>query len=309
MGVACAIARAEDKPAPARGEAEASISSAKKDFDTIKAARDAALQAKAEGLRLETPTMETDPSASPAAWLRAQKEKEKELAAKKKKSANWLLEAMEKDRETKPERGDTARSAETQPTAVSITGERASETAMLAAAAQSAADDKAKEEPAAPPVVNPLTRYMSDWMTPKDFALLQSAPGVASAKEGLAGAGPGNASPDAGGPAGVSLPGAAGGLEMVFGSGSTNRPGTLTPARENPFLQALGPLPTANAGPVAPFAPPPALAPLPPISGGLSSPTGFQPAPAPELPQPRSSVPDFARPAIDDKAFKPMKRF
>lgn len=264
------------------------------------------MQAKDGSLRVATPTMETDPSATPGAWLRAQKEKEKELSEKKKKSNNWLLEAMEKDR--KPDGEVVARPTEADQVRALLAGERPTETpaTSLSSAQASATDEKGKEKPAAPQVVNPLTRFMSDWMSPKDYALLQSTPGVAAPKESVVGAGGSTPSPDTGGSvASVSAPGG-GGLESLFGTGPGGRAPTSPPPRENPFLQGLQPIPTGTAGPTFSA---PALAPLPPMPNSPAPATGFQPAPATELASPRANAPDFARPTYDDKAFKPMKRF
>lgn len=146
-------------------------------------------------------------------------------------------------------------------------------------------------------ITNPLTSYLDGWMTPQDFALL---------KPGLDGR-----------PAAVALPQpdasvAPGGfMAEPLSSAQASRgagPAPLAPGgdrpgagRENPFLAALN-APVAN---VAVAAQTPRPAPPEPGPATVATPS----VPSPPSPPPASRTPEFARPAADDKYFKPLKRF
>jgi hypothetical protein len=306
-------ATAAEQKSTAPAAPEPSISSAKKEFDILKAARDPNLQPKGDAGRSATmPGLELDGAETPSSWLKAKKEMEK-----KKKSANWLIDAMEKERKADRaellhgSQGKAENDRELDPLRAALTGEgRGTETSPLSleqAAAQAGTEgEKDKERPAsAPQVVNPLARYMGDWMTPKDLALLQTAPTGGSARETGGAVGPGNAVglPGGGGGAQTVLPSGGGGLEAAFGLGGSSRSPAPAAPRENPFLQGLQPV----ASSTPPGFTPPVMAPLPPVSSG-PAPSVFQPESPVQAPL-RTTVPDFAKPAIDDKAFKPMKRF
>lgn len=143
-----------------------------------------------------------------------------------------------------------------------------------------------------PAVANPLTRFLDDWMTPQDYALLGG--------------------PRAGNPSALLLPG--GSLAAPSADATAVAPMPLTPRiaealpgmpslparaapRENPFLAALNaPLPMLAPVPT----PPPAIV--------SSLPNAVAPAVAPP-PAPPQRVPDFARPSTDEKYFKPLRRF
>lgn len=153
-----------------------------------------------------------------------------------------------------------------------------------------------------PAVINPLTDFLDDWMSPQDYALL--GPGLA----------PGPLARPEGGPAGAMTVGRGGlsGLSTAggFPGGILMAPPVPAPAnrgaseRENPFLTAL----QAPAGvpPAAVLPPrPPAATPSIPAVTGSASPHGMTGAPPP----PPARVPEFARPGDDTKYFKPLKRF
>jgi hypothetical protein len=143
------------------------------------------------------------------------------------------------------------------------------------------------------PEFNPLTHYMAGWMTPPDYALLKAGmDGAASASL-----------PSRGDP---SLPSVGSDLSVLGDMGSAldlspaakSAPFALPKPAGNPFLQSL------SAG--GPAAAPAFVTPPAPTSGSASS--GFAPVPAPVAPA-KSKIPDFAKPAMDEKYFKQLKRF
>ena len=268
-------------PAPAEG----SISTAKRDFDAVKAARNPALQQKGDVPRIGVPDLRTGvPAPTPTA--------PKKLGTEK-KSANWLVEAMEKqqprkDRGREGDRDKTGR--ETNKGVLDPTTESEDSAEMRkrddseTAAAQ---EEKRQEEP-----VNPLASYLGEWMTPQDYALLKPGIERSLSKSGLeSGTSPLSSLAPSLGPIGAS--------DANVASGTNLRGALAVAPRENPYLATLGASPPST--PVAPvFVPPPA-----PMASAPPSVVG--PAQMPE--PPRSKIPDFAKPAQDEKYFKQLKRF
>jgi hypothetical protein len=153
------------------------------------------------------------------------------------------------------------------------------------------------------PEMNPFARFMKDWVSPQDFALLQST--LTSPREA------GSAKPADYVSAQASDISSAVSVGRQDDKGLTSlwsgRPTGVEDAsgrgrtRENPFLQFLpGDVPTSRGGAPATVFPGP-VAPVlaPPPSVG-----------APALPpNPRGPVPDFVRPIADDKLYRQLKRF
>jgi hypothetical protein len=145
-------------------------------------------------------------------------------------------------------------------------------------------------------ITNPLNAFLDDWMTPQDFALLK--PGLSGRSTGV------QPLPDfglatGGLPSGPPLAaGAFRGADPVPLAAPGDRPG---PMRENPFLAALN-APVAN---VAAAVQTPRLA--HPAQGPATVATPA--VQSPPSPPPASRTPDFARPAAEEKYFKPLKRF
>lgn len=276
---------ADDNPtAVSAPTAESSIANAKRDFESIKAARDPLLQPKADIPRMGVPEMRAGPPES-GGWNQPR------AAGPDQKQANWLLEAMEKKTESrnerdrsKPERDHTERSVESKEKSTADTlGERS----------ERDANDKAGEKPATV-AVNPFSRFLSSWMTPQDLALLQ--PGLT--QNGSTQIDPRLNSPS--GSTSTSL-GALPTANAVFGLVSNTQPSPPSTApRENPYLSAL----TAPAAGSLPPIPSAATAP----SAPLATTVPVSVAPPPTSPT-RSVIPDFARPMSDEKYFKQLKRF
>jgi hypothetical protein len=257
------------------------IAAAKKEFEGIKSARDAALTPKAGLPRASVPELSM-PSASPNIGATQKK------IGPEAKSPNWLIEAMEKPERERDLRGKSSGSRDRQRSSDSRE-ERSARTDEAARASVRADDDG---EANARAVFNPLTQYLGDWMTPQDYALLR--PGLAVDAgidlKSVTGFGP----LDTVG----SVPGAIGlkGGELDLRTSTT----TLSAPRENPFLQALSPDVgvTSIPGSTKPVALPPSRSPQPATI-----------APPPPLPSAQSKIPDFARPPTDERYFKQLKRF
>jgi len=282
--VATAVAFAEDRPAPPAGKSappeEDAIVGAKRQFEALKAAPGGPAQAAAHMPSFATPDFTPGAPAphTPAARAEA-------AATARKKSANWLVDAMAEKGKKIPGRdgrngtqdGDDINGAVESPSGEREPGEKAR-----------AAPRKSFE-----PGLNPLDHYLATWMTPQDLALLR--PVMRSDPSGL----PdrmdfGLASPNAAAP-GTSPAGAVG--LLLSGPAAS---GASAAPRDNPFLQSLTPpaqpggtlLPPLARGPAAP----------PPASSLMAPPPNPPPAP-------KSVTPGFVKPREDEKYYKQMKRF
>ena len=262
------------------GSAPDAIAGAKKEFEGIKSARDGALLPKSGLPRVSVPQLSM-PSATPSAGV-----KQKNVVPET-KSPNWLIEAMEKPERERELRGQNSKSRDRERN--SNLREKSSAGSDEPSRELVRADDDQEKASA---VFNPLTRYLGDWMTPQDYALLK--PGLSVDVEtdvkSLTTFGPletvGN------------LPGATGlkSGELDFRTSTA----TLSAPRENPFLQTLTPdvgmMPVP--GPTKPVAGRPPLSPFPATI-----------LPPPPVPSAQTKIPDFAKPPTDEKYFKQLKRF
>lgn len=294
-----AMGMAEEKaPPPARpAPAEDSITAAKRELELIKASRDAALQPGAAMPRVSMPELH---SGTPDISLKILTKKP-ELPGK---SANWLVEAMEKNRgktEIGRDRGNASEGSkeDDEPDGFGREArndgdiERGGEQSRDGGPQRSPDDEKRRPEDGT--VFNPLTPYLAGWMTPQDYALLgaslQKNAGPADTAHSVAGA---LTTTGLEGPATSINPASAAGI-------APNKTGMAPPSRENPFLEALNsppPAPLPSPAGAAMQLPPPAPAPI------MSAP----PASAPIAPA-KSKLPDFVKPQTDEKYFKPLKRF
>ncbi len=205
-------------------------------------------------------------------------------------STNWLVDAMMKPKNERS--GDRTRDSLRDRLAdkskdPSHAGEREKD---------GNAETHSEQEPGARrlhEVSNPLGRYMADWLTPQDYALLRKTADATADRQALE--------------FGASLPvGVSSGSDELssalagFGIESFTRdkdPAIATKPAENPYLQAWA-LPD-----------PPVASSLPPPTSPLTAAPSFTPPPAPEPPSSKPTLPDFVKPATDDKYFKPLKRF
>jgi len=303
---------AADGPAPAApGD---SITATKREFDSIKALRDPALPASAKGTlpNLQVPELHTT---TPDAARRA-KQKQAEAAAKAKKSGtgNWLVDAMEKDartqagdrgsasdgsgRRTRDGRSDAASEdlLETDAEARSLLAGDETASGLEAARDERRTERKSVEE--RPNVVNPLTQFLGSWMTPQDYALLRPGLDDSGRRNDV----PGGAGGSAGG---GGLAGGESAAQLAFLESRPVSPANA-PVRENPFLQALE-LPASPAG--SSLSAPSANFTLPEMSAAPASAPLLPATTVAPTPAPRSTVPDFAKPALEEKYFKQLKRF
>ena len=274
-----------DAPAPEKADAgvsdsKASIAGARKDLEAVKSLRSFGSAPKGGTPALAVPRMQTESTAVPLAPKRGTLEGEK-------RTATWLLDAMDKRAPAKGARGAEARLPETG--AVEQRRDRRDERLPFRI-------EKGGYEHGGP--VNPFSRYLGDWISPQDYALLKPVVvPVGSAQDITAKA------PEANSPmASVSPLSETGGKSVVGTKDSGSRfrpPGT---ERANPYLEVLK-SPTASPLLGAAPAKPKTVSASPASAGGVTTP----PEALPEVARPRT--PDFARPNPDDKYFKQLKRF
>lgn len=294
LAMVAAVLRGEEKsaPAPSRPPAastaeSASIEGAKQQFELMKSARDSTPN---PGTALPRPAMPELHSVPREAPQKSPSLKPEGSA----KSGNWLVEAMEKGRDPRNpgerRERDRERDRDGQPKEDSERlATRTSRTEM-----QSDAERVGREKPAEAAPANPLAPYLSQWMTPKDYALLGSKIDR--------GAGDFLARPD--GSSGTAVQAAAPAAVMASRDPASNGgPGakpSLAKPPDNPYLQGLS-MPAVAAAVPAPPAASGASVPTPPAASVYAAP----PPPA----SPRPKVPDFVKPQTDEKYFKQLKRF
>jgi hypothetical protein len=290
LGMSAASAGAQDGPAPARpvvapppGDA---IEAARQQFELLESARNGGSQPKTALPRVAMPELHSAPPESPLRTSSVLKP-EPEF-----KTGNWLVEAMERTRDSRQEsetggRGERVRRADREP----LDGLEKS-----AGEKRGGADSERTREPQeSASGFNPLAPYLSQWMTPQDYALL--GPAIErNARTGdlLRGHVPM-------GTAGVLEIGAGTTARNVpGGSAAAARPLPVRPPAENPYLQTLNTFSVPSAGPAPAPATPRAVAP--------PGPPPVYPAPA-SAPAPKSHAPDFIKSQADEKYFKQLKRF
>lgn len=223
-------------------------------------------------------------------------------------SRNWLVEAMERKPGAAGVRGEeraerTGREL--------VRGETGFETEVrereeLSASRETARGPKRDEreqegERKREKEVNPFAGFLKDWVSPQDFALLQST--IAAPREAGVGKPAEYVSAEASDISSAvpsARPGDAGLAALFVG----RTPGLETPpprgrTGENPFLQFLQVETSASrsSAPAAPNQPNAIFAPVPPAIAPSVPPT------------PRSLVPDFVRPIAEDKLYRQLKRF
>lgn len=219
-------------------------------------------------------------------------------AARDAKSANWLVEAM--NRQPAPrvtgEAGVEQREEDASPSfgvGTAKTGTHAGTDEMRAPTSESRESKRTPGQPAAP---DPFARFLGEWMTPQDYALLKSSAWNESLPRaelhGLGGASPGRE---------VATPELSVALAAIAGTRPPGKSIAPVAPRGNPYLSPLAaPASSANALPSVP---------KPVASSGLS-PSGAPNVSGvmPVVPaQPKA--PDFTKPSDDEKYFKQLKRF
>ena len=298
----------------------ASILAARRDLEAIKAVKDARLSPALTGSppRPALPELRTESGAVPPAALRAVKPEAT--------NPNWLIDGMaqteraRRDRQqaTGMNRGSARISADRD---LGRSGTAIGSSQSVGQAAMDPLDSHPRRNPrGADPaeriddsslseademkpsgVLNPLTRFLGDWMTPQDYALLR--PSLEQA-----GSGGGVRSGDAR----FSLSGATDFAfdsslqrEIPGGFAATTPIPSEQPSRENPFLESLN---RTEFTPPAQVAPTPGL-PRVGLLPGSTAPVGPTPGNAAVMAPTRPNVPDFPKPGQDEKYFKQLKRF
>ncbi|MGH7959750.1 MAG: hypothetical protein ACREH8_22435 [Opitutaceae bacterium] len=288
MAAALAIAigmRAQETPSNARSTSAApnALSDAKKDFENLKSARDAALLPKGGLPQVDLPSSPAQPRSAPLASPATKPKTD----SPNPKSGNWLVDAMEKQDNARDARGQNSRIRD-----------RRSQSSLQDKDPDGVEQDgreidasrTGKEDNGTPVVINPLARYLDDWMTPQDYALLK--PGLTQTFDPR---------PDTSNSALLNsgdLAGLPGGLnESLFGGVPASHQAPAA-SRENPFLQSLKPeLPATT----------PRLE-LKPVAPTLHASQPAMTAP-PVTPPAQTKIPEFAKPGTDEKHFKQLKRF
>lgn len=295
---------AADTPAndrkPAEPPPEDPIAAAKRDLEAIKAAKGGVQpQGKADLPLLSGSDLAIGPQAP---WQPAAPGKSAADAAKK-KSANWLVDAMMKkpaastDLRNRSFTENNSRITRSQPESDDLdptdllkTTESASGTATPAATSDRKSSEAADAARAQIEPVNPLANFMAGWMTPQDYKLLQSEPKTDSISASIP---PGGSVT----PGQAIAPGTGTGAPL-FGQAPVGR--SAPAPRENPFLQdfTLGLPPPAKT---------PAQAGAAPSVVSVPAPKALPPPPEPVAQKP--ATPAFVKPNDDAKYFKPLKRF
>jgi hypothetical protein len=266
----------EKKEESPRGQ-EDSIAAARRDFEAVKSMRELPAPTRNAGVpRLVMPEFSVGNTPStPAA-----RTKRPELDGQR---SNWLVDAVTKRPTPQAGRRDER------------TNPRQEEDLPAESGSKSEPEDPGATRKDLTRTANPFAPYLEGWMTPQDYALLNPGTNQLLADTVF-------------GPRGLPTPAQgellsprpASGAEM-FPSGHTRSRalGTTVPARENPYLEALGgQAPGGTARPVAPDRAAPTVTPVAPAAEALPPPN-----------HPKSRVPDFVRPSPVDKNFKQFKRF
>lgn len=278
------LVAADEKAAPSTvpSPSDDAISVARREFDAVKSARETPGVPKSGLPRMSVP--ELHPVAPPASPWTAPKTP---ASANKNKTENWLVDAMEKSPGSRPERERSLSDRERADRLSPKNGDEAIEKR------DDAAREQTDERKPATAAANPLAQFLGTWMTPQDYALLK--PGIEEAFDPRA-AGSSGRVPEA--PTSSFalplLPGADG----MFGSSAAPQRAAPPAPRENPYLANLT---------FVPAGPPPALPVV--TSVPLRNTEIKTPPPLPPPVVPKSPIPDFAKPAADEKYFKQLKRF
>lgn len=267
-------------------ESAPTIEVAKREFDAVKSLREFGPDARDGVPRLTMPTMPgagIAPAVAPPGSALKRPEQERQP------SKNWLVDAMEKRPNEKGARPGEDRDSDREHDPRDPRDSRS--------ARARGDDEEEKRNRTEPP--NPFSRYLGDWMTPQDLALLKPALDAHRADNtGLSGARPAGAGDSAfswsetGAKALAASPKIGGRLQQA------------NPVRENPYLEALG-----GGRPPAPPVPLPASPPSGSFGNNASVSPNISPVPPNPLPARPGQVPEFVRPNTDEKHFKQLKRF
>ncbi len=283
---------AEEKSAPAEkpaAPADDAIASAKRDFDAVKSTNRSSVEG-LPGLPAANAPEASAPMSAP------QPMPARMGTVPENKPANWLVDAMMK----KSGKDGEKPADEKLPDAKSAGKLDLLAQVRDATPAKSAAiPENEKLAKTSGPEFNPLTPFMAAWMTPQDFTLLKPTGGSAAAPEAIAHSAAPAANPSV--ESNLSMVDKGGGADGLGFSHAASPPAA---PMENPFLQTVA-------------SPPPGAFSLSLPPSSVITPTGVSATPTtmnaftppPDLAPPKSNLPDFVKPADDEKYFKQLKRF
>lgn len=286
-GLAAAEQTASSAPASSSAPSEDGISAARRDFEAVKSARNPALQPKSDLPRIAVPDLPAAPAVGPIA--------PKQLKGTEKKSANWLLDAMEKQKPRKDaERGERRERTDNAERELTLDGQADDRATSADEKTPERANNDAQSRKQNAEPENPLAHYLGEWMTPQDYALLKPGIEQSLSQSGQPANNPANSPLSVG-----NLPGG----DAIFGSAVSSGVASAiggTP-RENPYLDGL------KLAPAMALPAPSGVLATPPPPATISSQPTF--APPPPVAPAKPKIPDFAKPAQDEKYFKQLKRF
>lgn len=150
--------------------AEDPIAKAKRDYEAIKTSRSEAARP-ASSATANLPRLEVQADEAPvlSPIQRARNTEALEEKARQTRSKNWLVDALDKKSDADLEAPESSALAKQDAADSKI----AAKTALDRPSDRRAADLPSKPKKTAVDAPNPLGAYMSGWMTPKDFDLLQ----------------------------------------------------------------------------------------------------------------------------------------
>jgi len=293
-----------DARTPKGDRSDQPIDLARKDLQALRAPG-ASLEGRADLPKIDMPSMSLVPfQRAPLDPSKASAESGKRGLNGEVKSGDWLLKAMEEGEPPGSPSGPRDRNGRAPAEAVR-------QPALDGEAGQAGSAEGQSAEPPKPAdrhVDNPLNAYMTQWISPREQGVLLPMAAGGAPADGAAASGSGapfasNLNESMEGSGAQSLPEIAG----ISMSREAAGPAAAVAQPSNPYLSALeAPLGIASVQTTLP----------PPPSGGFLQGTEFHlgrelpPAPVPGLgADPRSGIPDFARPSEDDRAFKQLKKF
>ena len=295
---------AQTTAGPETAPAAAPLEQAKRELEATKGGRIKESDGALRDLRTAVPPMPvTPPAPLPAPRIDARTGVEKP-------GRNWLVEAMERKAGANAGKGESRaeRPGRELPREENRSENEGRDREGISSARETAREPRREErepegERKRETEVNPFARYLKDWVSPQDFALLQStinAPRETGATKPADYVSP--QASDISSAVAAARPGDPGLTSLFGGRGpGPEIAGSRVRTAENPFLQFLpGEISTSRSAAQAP--------------GASSQPnavfTPSQPAIAPPAaPNPRGAVPEFVRPIADDKLYRQLKRF
>lgn len=212
-------------------------------------------------------------------------------------AANWLLDALPDRRNARSanvrdeQKEGASRSAAARDQARSSSAGEVSDRFRADAAETAAGAERSTTDRKPAPSADPFARYMVDWLSPNDYALLHRTlgPGGVGSRETS------NFNSSVPPMTESTLTSS---INVLGESAPTNNSPGYLPNKpvENPYLEAMTAPPSASAPESA--------------ASSVPVPVKTQPIdPVQDFSAPKSRIPDFVKPASDEKYYKPLKRF